>query len=560
MAVQTGKSVDRIYFLVVCFIIALFAEGILRRWVIPGLGYGLVFIRDPILLLIYVNAVLGGFVGRNVRPMAVFIVVSAIYFAIVLIQISSTALNPLIPAFGYRTYLLYFPLPFIMHHFLNRRHFENIINILIWCSVPIGVLTAIQYYSSPSSIWNIAPEGFGDIALIEVNRVRPYSVFTNSIAHVFFALIALCVFMRFLFSKRSTAFPALAVPIIGLTTVAMGALSGSRTYFILAPLIIVLFMFGALSGSNVKRGANTVFISAIVILTMFSGVFFIFPDAIATLINRQQMAVTDEGSTLGRLTFMGTDFVKNLSIAQPFGAGAGLGTNIGSYIYAGRRTFAVTEYELTRIVLEFGPTFGLVHIILRFAFVAYLLRQAMLAARRGELLPIALMGVIIPLFTAGPLTTQNTLLSIGWLAAGLCLLACKPTVGIKNAPKKGRLSRKVAIEYPELTEVEDADDLAAEAVEAELLPPPSKRGGLDAIVAAIGPTEASAAKVRPKRKSWAKSQARLKAKPKVKAKPKTRTKAKAKPKAKPASARSRAAPATPPTKSRPRGGKAPKSE
>lgn len=558
MPVQTDKSANRIYILVVCFIIALFAEGILRRWVIPGFGYGLVFIRDPILLLIYVTAALGGFVGRNVRPLAVFIVVSAIYFAIVFIQISSTALNPLIPAFGYRTYLFYFPLPFIMHHFLNRRHFENIIKMLLWCSVPIGLLTVIQYYSSPSSIWNIAPEGFGDIALIEANRVRPYSVFTNSIAHVFFALIALCVFMRFLFSRRSTAFPALAVPIIGLMTVTMGALSGSRTYFILAPLIIVLFMFGALMGRNVKRGANIVFVSAIVVLMVFSGVFFIFPSAVATLVNRQQMAVIEEGSTLGRLTFMGTDFVRNLSIAQPFGAGAGLGTNIGSYIYAGRRTFAVTEYELTRIVLEFGPAFGLIHIVLRFAFVLYLFRQAMGAARRGELLPIALMGVIIPLFTAGPLTTQNTLLSVGWLAAGLCLLACKPTVGINVAPKKSRTARRSTVGESELIELEETDrDFEGDeeaVVEAELLPPPPKRGGLDAIVAAIGPTEASTAKPRPKRKSWAKSQAKLKAK----AKPKPRAKPKAKAKA--TSAPSRATSAASPAKPRPRGGKAPKSE
>ena len=211
MPVQTDKSAERIYFLVVCFIIAILAEGILRRWVVPGFGYWLIFIRDPILLLIYASAIRGGFVGRNVRPMVVFIMASAIYFAVVFVQISSTALNPLIPIFGYRTYLLYFPLPFIMYHFLNRQHFERIIRIMIWIAVPVGMLTAIQYYSSPSSIWNAAPEGFGDVALIEANRVRPYSVFTNSIAHVFFALIALSVFMRFLFSKRRKGFPALAV-------------------------------------------------------------------------------------------------------------------------------------------------------------------------------------------------------------------------------------------------------------------------------------------------------------------------------------------------------------
>eukprot|EP01035_Chromulina_nebulosa_P059280 gene59280-81162_t len=224
----------------------------------------------------------------------------------------------------------------------------------------------------------------------------------------------------------------------------MGALSGSRTYFILAPLIIVLFMYGALIGPNVRRGTSIVLVSTIVILMAFAGVFLAFPDVVETLINRQQSAVSAEGSTLGRLAYMGTDFIRHLSVAEPFGAGAGLGTNIGSFIYAGRRTFAVTEYELTRIVLEFGPMFGLIHIALRFAFVAYLLQRATQAARAGELLPISLMGVVIPLFTAGPLTTQNSLLSIGWFAAGLCLLACKPEIAEVVTGRRARSSRRPA--------------------------------------------------------------------------------------------------------------------
>ena len=511
MPVRADKSADRIFALIICFIAAIFAEGILRRWVLPGLGYWLIFIRDPILLLIYATAVMGGFIDRNIRPMVVLILISAIYFLIVFIQISSTALNPLIPAFGYRTYILYFPLPFIMYHFLDKNHFENIIRIIIWCSIPIGILTAIQYYSSPYSIWNAAPEGFGDVAMIEANRVRPYSVFTNSIAHVFFALIALSVFMRFLFSKRGPKFPALIIPVVGLATVIMGALSGARTYFILAPLIVALFMFGGLAGRNVRRGANIVFVSAIAILMTFSVVFFMFPDAMTTLINRQQSAVAGEGSTFGRLAFMATDFIRHLAFAQPFGAGAGLGTNIGSYIYAGRRTFAVTEYELSRIVLEFGPTFGLIHIVLRFAFVVYLFHKAMQAARHGELLPIAMMGVIIPLFTAGPLTTQNSLLSIGWFAAGLCLLACKPGVGVTFAPRQSRAAGRV---QPIVVEEDSDPGEAEEDGEVVVTPEPqARRGGLVAIKQVIGEEALSGQRSGAKRQVGSRSQGKSQSKP-----------------------------------------------
>jgi hypothetical protein len=540
MPAKPDKFANRIYVLVIWFIFAILAEGILRRWVLPGIGYALVFIRDPILLLIYATAIMGGFVGRNVRPMAVFIMASALYFAVVFIQISATALNPLIPAFGYRTYLLYFPLPFIMYHFLTRKHFESILKLIIVLSVPIGALTAIQYYSGPGSIWNAAPEGMGDITYIDASRVRPYSVFTNSIAHVFFALIALCVFVRFLFFKRALGFPVLMIPIIGLATVTMGALSGARSYFILAPPIIALFMYGAMSGRNVWRGATIAFASAIAVLLVFTAAFFLFPDAVETLINRQNNAVSEEGSTFGRLAFMATDFIRHLSIAQPFGAGAGLGTNIGSYIYAGRRTFAVAEYELTRIVLEFGPTFGLVHIALRLAFVVFLFRKAAEAARRGELLPMALMGVIIPLFTAGPLTTQNSLLSIGWLAAGLSLLACKPTVGDTVAPRPTRAQRKVSAPVAEAdkatSEDEDGDAAAAAepVVEVAVEPvAPPKRGGLVAIQQVIGAEPsvdpAPPSKPRPRSKATPKTGVAKKVTAKPKPKPKRKVKLEPKP-------------------------------
>ncbi|CAN1536932.1 hypothetical protein MCEMIH16_01618 [Caulobacteraceae bacterium] len=565
MPAKTDKTADRIFFLVVCFIVAIFAEGILRRWIAPGLGYPLVFIRDPILLMIYATAILGGFVGANVRPMAVFIAASAMYLALVFVQISATALNPLIPAFGFRTYLLYFPLPFVMYHFLNKRHFDTILKILLWCFIPIGMLTAVQYYSSPSSIWNIAPEGFGDVALIEANRVRPYGVFTNSIAHIFFAMIALCVFLRFMVAKKSRGFPTLALPFIGLATVMMGALSGSRTYFILAPLVIALFMYGALIGPNVRRGASIVFVLTIVILIAIAGVFLVFPDVVETLINRQKSAVSAEGSTFGRLAFMGTDFIRHLSIAEPFGAGAGLGTNIGSFIYAGRRTFAVTEYELPRIVLEFGPMFGLIHIGLRFAFVAYLFRRATQAARAGELLPISLMGVIIPLFTAGPLTTQNSLLSIGWFAAGLCLLACKPEIAEAVISRRARSSRRAAGAQVEVMSPDQAGALGDSVIEGEsvIVEPvqPPSRGGLDAITRVISdtpaPKPARKARLKPKasRESKAKAMARIKLGTKLK--PKTRTKTSLKraprPTARP-TARSRIKPAPKPG---PGGGKAP---
>ena len=83
----------------------------------------------------------------------------------------------------------------------------------------------------------------------------------------------------------------------------------------------------------------------------------------------------------------------------------------------------LAEYELTRIVQELGPLFGGLYIALRWAFLAWLVVLTLNAACRGNLQPACYLGFLVPVFLAHDITLQNTMIGIGWFAAGILMRA-----------------------------------------------------------------------------------------------------------------------------------------
>ena len=408
--------------LVEWFFVLTLLEGILRKWVIPGGAQALIFLRDPLLLAIYAIALANGFGTTHRRFTAIYAALCGLYLVIVALQALANPLNPLIYAFGFRTYLMYVPLPFVMAAFLRPQDLDGLRRIAFFTAPFIGALIFLQYYSPPGSFWNKAPENTRDVFLLAENRVRPYGVFSFTLGHVFYALLMLSMFLASMFSNSGSHRRLPAMMLIAAAILAMGLFSGARTYFIIAPVILAFAALGALLSANWRTAAQAAMTIGLLGGLSYVAAALIFPDVIQALLLRQSSAVSAEGATTIRLLVMLTQFLEKLANTSALGEGAGLGTNIGSYLYAGRRTFALAEYELTRIVMEFGPFFGLVAIALRFYFVGWISWVSIKAGLRGNPEPLAYLGFLIPLFSAGPITAQNSLLSLGWLAVGMSLV------------------------------------------------------------------------------------------------------------------------------------------
>jgi hypothetical protein len=116
--------------------------------------------------------------------------------------------------------------------------------------------------------------------------------------------------------------------------------------------------------------------------------------------------------------------VKSLSEAPLFGAGIGVGTNVGAKLISGRSGFLLSEGEWERDVDEMGPLLGSAYILLRIALVWHMAMVAWRSLRGGN--PLSFL-----LLSAGGLSLLNgnfstpTSLGFAVFTAGLCLAAAK---------------------------------------------------------------------------------------------------------------------------------------
>src|SRR5205085_11057184 len=69
-----------------------------------------------------------------------------------------------------------------------------------------------------------------------------------------------------------------------------------------------------------------------------------------------------------------------------FGAGLGVGTNVGATLLTGQAQFLISEGEWGRILLEMGPLFGLLFVGFRLALALRLGKASLAAAQAGQLL------------------------------------------------------------------------------------------------------------------------------------------------------------------------------
>ena len=405
------------------FYFALLAEGVLRKWVVPGASNALVFLRDPIELLVVAfyawhrpapgtRLLLGGFFAVG---LALLLCAGC--------QALTSNVGGLVQIVGLRNYLFFVPICFAVRDSFTAEDYGRWIRLNLMLAGPVAALVVAQYFSLPSALLNTAPGGSNEgVFLLVEGVVRPYGVFSFALGHSAFAAWMIGTVLAATLAR--TAFglgtPMLAV---GAAAVAvMGVLSGSRTYFLLAGATILLFVVSAAlfgppraKALGLVMGAAMALAGAIVLLAV--------PSLASNLLERQTTAVASEGATLDRLETVATDFLREADRVPLFGLGLGAGTNVANFLNNGRTDHVLAEYELTRVVQELGPVFGLFYIAVRWALLAWFVALTLREARRGNLQPACFIGFLTPVFLAHDITLQNTMIGIGWFAAGVFLAA-----------------------------------------------------------------------------------------------------------------------------------------
>lgn len=407
-------------------------EGILRKWLLPGLSSVIYFIKDPIVIYIYGCAFRFGFFSRNLLS-AYFIGLLVVFFFVVGAFLLSSPEGFVIYGYGVRNYLLYFPLIFVAGKTLRRVDVYRFARITLFAAIPICVLVVLQYSSGPEAYVN---KGIGDddfIFMIADGVVRPYGTFTFTAGHVVyvsacFAFLVAAIFDKALFqavfARRFLLFGASAVSVA-----VMCFLTGSRSIYAYAAIVLLAALMVALIK---KSQRNLLALFFLVTALVVSLLIFMSSDSYQILVERNRSAVASEGSPLARAFSSLYAFTKVVDDAPLWGHGIGSGTNAASTLLrAGREQgagFLLAEDEWSRIVLEMGLPIGGLFILFRvFVLVWLFLKSYRALVRQGTGVPLLLCGFLAPILFNGVMTMQGTFLAFGVLYACLILAACKNT-------------------------------------------------------------------------------------------------------------------------------------
>jgi hypothetical protein len=397
-------------------------EGALRKWVVPSLSTPLLVIRDPLVLLIYFQAIRCRRFPLNAPMVGLFLLLSGFILLSVIQIISGIGGGPLVTAYGLRTNFLHLPLIFVLSQVFGYQDVLKLGKWVLVLSIPMAVLMVIQFLSSPTSWINAATIAGGQQIQSAMGKIRPAGTFSFATGVSHFYVLA-TTFVVFALANGREVYPRWLVWAALASVAAVQPVSGSRVLVLGCALVLVAAI--AFAVLNPHRSGKILAIAlpvgvAVVVLSMAT----FFQEGVTVFMQRWNDASAASGGVESGVVwrFFGGFLEPFLQLSQAglMGQGIGMGTNAGSALMTGAPQFLLAEGEWARVVLEAGPLLG-------FSFLGYRVAVAGLIASRGTW--AALRQQILPWLLAWSACrsivieqiSQPTNLGFMVLLGGLCL-------------------------------------------------------------------------------------------------------------------------------------------
>ena len=197
----------RLVLLIQLYLVLLIIEGALRKWFLPSLSDPLLLVRDPVAIVICVlgyrsrNLVFDGYMRSLFLLLAAFVAIGALQL------INGIGGSPLVIGYGLRTYLLHLPIAFVMARVLNREDVHRILMMFVWTALPMAILMAVQFESSPRSWVNLGVAGHRGQIFAAPGRIRPAGTFSFVNGPIGFFSIALAALIAGAVDLRGVSWP-----------------------------------------------------------------------------------------------------------------------------------------------------------------------------------------------------------------------------------------------------------------------------------------------------------------------------------------------------------------
>lgn len=394
-------------------------EGVLRKWVLPGLSNPLLIVRDPLVIAIY-----GLALWRGVFPWrpATLVLLGLGLFSLIFGLTTETPTAVLL--FGLRINYLHVPLIFVMALVLDRTDVRHFGRAMLWLTPVIAWMMLQQYQASRFSIWNVGAGGeIGaqlDGAMGKVRPSGPFTFVTGPVA--WFSLVTAFLFYGWTHRGR---FGRWALWLAAVATALAVAVSISRA---LLMSVGVVAAFGMVAVARDPSRAWRLFLPALALAVVVSLIEAEgLTDAMAS---RWESSTVRHGGMMESLVwrFLG-DYQAawdTVSHAPMLGAGVGLGSNAGARMATGSSVFLLAEAEWPKIVLELGPLLGLGFIAYRCWLAVHVMMSGWRSLRdEGDSLSW-LLGCASFLALLSGQWGPPTILGFAVFGAGLALAAAKP--------------------------------------------------------------------------------------------------------------------------------------
>jgi hypothetical protein len=427
----------------------LVGEGVLRKWVLPGLSAPLLIVRDPVVFAIYVAAIANGrFPFGGAILFLLFLFIGSIAFSVM------SEAPPIVVLYGLRINYFHLPLIYIMADILNREDLIRMGRAVLYLTLPISILMILQFKAGSGSWLNAGAGGDLDSQLRgALGKVRPPGPFTFITGPILWYSLATAYTLYGWI--KGNVYPRWLLGFVTCLIVIIVPISISRTLML---SVLVVVAFGGLAVLRHPQRALSIFgpllLAAITYAVIGNG------ELTEAFASRWQSSTSSgfESSIIDRFFSDHLGGLDLISSAPLFGHGIGMGSNVGAHFTTGQMGFQLAESEWAKIVLELGPILGWGFILFRCWLTGSLLLGGWksITLEKDSLAWLLCGACILPVISGQ--WAPPTILGFAVFGAGLAFAAAK-------SPPPG-------VEADMVDEIEDleteADNEPADAAEENL--------------------------------------------------------------------------------------------
>ena len=181
--------------LIIFFFFYMILEGVLRKWIFPGLSIQIYFIKDILLIIIYIIALKYNLIFQSTySKIFIFFIIVISLFGFIGYNFN---FNGIVSYFlGLRSYWIFLPFFLIITHTFNKDDLIKFIKINFYSVIPYFLIVFIQSRLPETSFLNSGYDGN------LLSPERPSAFFTYSTQNSYYFLLLFLSFISYIFEKR----------------------------------------------------------------------------------------------------------------------------------------------------------------------------------------------------------------------------------------------------------------------------------------------------------------------------------------------------------------------